>query len=105
LSSSIPRKILIVDDESDIASAFDMILQMNRFEVDSFIDPITALKNHKVGLYDLLILDMKMPKMDGSELYDEIKKIDKAKVCFLTASEMYYSEYKYIFLLYYNIKK
>jgi DNA-binding response OmpR family regulator len=96
---------LIVDDESDTTSAFDMNLQMNRYEVDSFIDPITALKNHKVGLYDLLILDMKMPKMDGFELYDEIKKIyNKAKVCFLTASEMYYSEYKYIFLLYYNIK-
>jgi DNA-binding response OmpR family regulator len=90
---------LIVDDESDTASAFDMILQMSRYEVDSFIDPITALKNHKVGLYDLLILDMKMPKMDGFELYDEIKKIyNKAKVC------LYYSEYKYIFLLYYNIK-
>ncbi|MFL6401094.1 MAG: response regulator [Nitrososphaeraceae archaeon] len=105
MSCSIPRKILIVDDESDTASAFDMILQMSRYEVDSFIDPITALKNHKVGLYDLLILDMKMPKMDGFELYDEIKKIyNKAKVCFLTASEMYYSGYKYIFLLYYNIK-
>jgi CheY-like chemotaxis protein len=46
-------------------------------------------------LYDLVILDIKMPKMDGFELYDEIKKIDKdANVCFLTASELYYEEFR-----------
>lgn len=41
--SNNPRKILIVDDEADIASAFDMILQMNGFEVDTYNDPIFAL--------------------------------------------------------------
>ena len=72
-------------------SALEIVLNENGFEVDPFIDPIAALKNYKVGIYDLLILDIKMPKMDGFELYDEIKKMDgNAKVCFLTASEMYY---------------
>ena len=40
-------------------------------------------------------MDIKMPKMDGFELYEELKKKDhKAKVCFLTASELYYQEFK-----------
>ena len=85
-------RIMLVDDEPDVVSVLEIVLEENGFEVDSFVDPIAALKNCKVGLYDLLILDIKMPKMDGFELYDEIKKIDnKTKVCFLTASEMYYT--------------
>jgi DNA-binding response OmpR family regulator len=70
-----------------------IVLKDNGFEVDAFEDAIAALKNYKAGLYDLLILYIKMPEMDGFELYDEIKKIDdKMKVCFLTASEMYYNK-------------
>src|SRR5919199_1071678 len=87
------KKVMVVDDEPDVISVLEIVLEENGFEVDSFIDPIAALKNYEVGLYDLLILDIKMAKMDGFELYDEIKKMDnKAKVCFLTASEMYYKK-------------
>ena len=85
------KKVMVVDDEPDVISVLEIVLKDNGFAVDSFIDPIAALNSYKVGLYNLLILDIKMPKMDGFELYDEIKKIDdNAKVCFLTASEMYY---------------
>jgi CheY-like chemotaxis protein len=90
-NNSNKRRLMIVDDEPDVISMLEIVLEENGFNVDSFIDPIAALKNYKAGVYDLLILDIKMPKMDGFELYDEIKKIDdNAKVCFLTASEMYY---------------
>jgi len=90
-NNSNKRRLMIVDDEPDVISMLEIVLEENGFNVDSFIDPIAALKNYKAGVYDLLILDIKMPKMDGFELYDEIKKIDdSAKVCFLTASEMYY---------------
>jgi len=85
------KKVMVVDDEPDVISVLEIVLEENGFEVESFTDPIAALKNYRVGIYDLLILDIKMPKMDGFELYDEIKKIDdNAKICFLTASEMYY---------------
>jgi len=85
------KKVMVVDDEPDVISVLEIVLEENGFEVDSFTDPIAALKNYRVDIYDLLILDIKMPKMDGFELYDEIKKIDdNAKICFLTASEMYY---------------
>jgi CheY-like chemotaxis protein len=86
-------RVMIVDDEPDVISILKIVLEDNGFQVDSFEEPILALKTYKTGLYDLLILDIKMPEMDGFELYDEIKKIDdEAKVCFLTASEMYYSK-------------
>ncbi|MFL6456703.1 MAG: response regulator [Nitrososphaeraceae archaeon] len=91
--SSKGKKIMIVDDEPDITSMLKIVLEDNGFEVDAFEDAIVALKYYKASLYDLLILDIKMPEMDGFELYDEIKKIDdKMKVCFLTASEMYYNK-------------
>lgn len=62
--------------------------------MDTFNDPQEALSSYKSDYYDLVILDIKMPKMDGFELYDEIKKKDpQAKFCFLTASELYYEEF------------
>lgn len=92
-NTSNTKKVMVVDDEPDVLSVLEIVLEENGFEVDSFVDPIVALKNYKVGIYDLLILDIKMPNMDGFELYDEVKKIDNnAKVCFLTASEMYYMD-------------
>ncbi len=44
------------------------------FEVHTFNDPEVVLSNFKPGLYDLARLDMRMPKMYGHELYDEMKK-------------------------------
>ena len=59
----------------------------------AFTDPVLALKNFKAWSYDLVILDIKMPEMDGFELHRQLKKTDNAtKICFLTASEMYYEE-------------
>ena len=65
--SNSPRKILIVDDEPDITSTFDMILQMNGFEVNSYNDPLLALSNFKPDLYGLALIDIRMPKMNGFE--------------------------------------
>ncbi|MGH9978450.1 MAG: response regulator, partial [Nitrososphaeraceae archaeon] len=60
-----------------------------------FNNPKKALSNFKPDYYDLVVLDIKMPNMDGFELYSEIQKIDsKANVCFLTASELYYEEFR-----------
>jgi two-component system response regulator ChvI len=56
-----------------------------------------VLSNFKLGLYDLLLLDIKMPKMNGFDLYQRIRKIDSnVKICFLTASELFYEEYRRI---------
>ena len=92
------KTVLIVDDEPDVKLALKVALEENGFQVDTFDDPIIALDNFRNGVYDLLILDIKMPKMHGFELYREIRKIDnEVKVCFLTAGEMYYGAYDDIF--------
>ena len=91
-------KILVVDDERDITSVIKRGLKSNGFEVDSYNDPILALEKFRADIYDLLIIDIKMPKMNGFELYKRMKDIDnKVKVCFLTAIEYYNDEFKMVF--------
>ena len=88
-------RILVVDDEPDLTQVSTLALEYHGYKVDSFNDPQEALSKFKPGSYDLIIIDIKMPKMDGFELYHEIKKKDNnAKVCFLTASELYYEEFR-----------
>jgi CheY-like chemotaxis protein/predicted transcriptional regulator len=96
--SSGGNRILVVDDEPDITSAVKIGLEDNGFAVNVFNDPTSALKAYRPGVYDLLLLDVKMPKMSGFELYREIRKVDEeAKVCFLTAFEMYIEEFRRVF--------
>ena len=86
----------MVDDESDVNLTLKMVLEENGFKVDSFTDPLLALENFRkeAGMYDLLMLDIKMPNLNGFELYRKIRKIDdKVKVCFLTAGEMDYEQF------------
>ena len=85
------KRVLIVDDEPDITFALKKGLECNEFEVDTFNDPFVALSGFKTNLYDLLLIDVKMPKMNGFELYQQMQKIDnKVRVCFITAFEVYY---------------
>jgi two-component system catabolic regulation response regulator CreB/two-component system response regulator ChvI len=89
------NKILLVDDEPDVTITFKAILQDVGFIVDTYQDPLIALPNFKPRFYDLVILDIKMPKIIGFELYTEMQKIDsQVKICFVTAGEMYYNEVK-----------
>lgn len=85
------RILLVVDDEPDITLAFSMGLEDSGFIVDAFNDPLSALESFKEEKksYALALLDIKMPKMNGFELYKEIRKIDdKVKVCFVTAFDI-----------------
>ena len=92
------RRILVVDDEPDLSRLFRLGLQEAGFSVDVFNDPIAALDNYKTGFYDLLLLDIKMPRMDGFDLYQHIRnKDEKVKVCFISAVEEYYHKFKDLF--------
>ena len=94
------RRILLVDDESDVISVFKMILEMNGYEVDAYTSPVTALENFKPDFYGLLLLDIRMPTMNGFELYRKMRNIDDdVKVCFITAFEDYREEFRETFPL------
>jgi two-component system, OmpR family, response regulator ChvI len=91
------KSILLVDDEPDIIEILKVGLEDNGFKVDAFTDPQEALSSFKASAYDLLLLDVRMPKLNGFELYEQIKKIDnnnnnKAKVCYITAYEINYEK-------------
>jgi DNA-binding response OmpR family regulator len=88
----------MVDDEEDIVESFVPPLRSEGFEVDSFTDPKQALSHFKDGYYDNIILDVKMPEMDGFDLAREIWKRDKdANICFFSAFEIYEQEAKAVF--------
>jgi CheY-like chemotaxis protein len=81
------KKILLVDDEPDMTAMLKMALENAGFTIDTFNDPLLVLKSFKPNLYDLVVLDVMMPKMDGIELCNRLKEVDPGiKVCFLTAS-------------------
>jgi CheY-like chemotaxis protein len=97
-ASNGPKRILIVDDDQDIALFYKIALEQAGFVVDVFSDPLKSFSNYRTGVYDLVLLDVRMPQMSGFELYSKIKGIDDGvKVCFITAFEDYHNEFKKLF--------
>ena len=79
------KRILIVDEEKDVGRTFETILKNYGFEIDYFTDPAVALEKFKPNLYDLTILDINMPEINGFELYDQLKSRDSnIKTLFIT---------------------
>jgi DNA-binding response OmpR family regulator len=94
------NRILLVDDESDVCFVLEKVLIEYGYVVDSYEHPLLALKTFEAHSYNLVILDIKMPELNGFALYREIKRLDtKVKICFLTAGETisYYEVYSDIF--------
>ena len=85
---------MIADDDPDVTLILKDVLYDDRFKVDSFNNPILALKNFQAGSYDLLIIDINMPQMSGVDLYEKIREIDnKVKIRFLaTESEINFGD-------------
>jgi CheY-like chemotaxis protein len=89
------KRIFLVDDDYDHSITFKMGLELAEFEVDAYNDSAIPLSKFKPDYYDLLLIDVKMPKIDGIELYEKIRKIDdKVMVWFITAYETYYRALK-----------
>jgi DNA-binding response OmpR family regulator len=82
------NKILLVDNEADVTITFKAILQDAGFIVNTYEDPLIALSNFIPRFYDLVILDIEMPKMNGIELSRQLLELDSnVKTCFITAGE------------------
>ncbi len=92
------RKILVVDDEPDVVDAIKRGLEARGFVVDAYTDPLLALKNYKSSEYEMALLDVKMPTMNGFQLYKELlKRNGDLKVRFFSAFEEYQTEFKKAF--------
>ena len=83
------QRILVVDDDRDISNLYKLSLEHDGFIVHSFNDPLLALSSYKARAYDLLLLDINMPQMNGL--------VDDTKVCFISAFETYETEFKELF--------
>ena len=91
-------RILLVDDERDINTVVKKGLERVGFKVRAFNNPLDALSKFEAGSYDVALLDIRMPSMNGFELYKKLREIDsKIKVCFITAFEMHEEEFKKLF--------
>jgi len=81
---------LIIDDDKDITDLFAIYLESNGYNVYTYTNPVEAINNFRKNSHDLIILDLKMPKMDGMTLYHKIKEIDNnVIICFSTADINY----------------
>ncbi len=84
--SSHSHKILVVDDEQDIVFTLKTILNEAGFSVDAFTNPSVAFEMFRPEEYELIILDIRMPGINGFELYMKLLEKDSSiKVLFLTA--------------------
>jgi DNA-binding response OmpR family regulator len=89
---------MIVDDSVDITQALKLGFELYGFQVDTCNEPPEVLSKFKTGVYDLVILDINMPGVDGFHLYRKIRKVDKdAKICFFTAYEDFEDEARKLF--------
>ena len=84
------KKIMIIDDDKDITNLFAIFLEYNGYIVNAYTNPVEAFNNFRKNSHDLIVLDLKMPTMDGMTLYHKIKEIDNnVIICFTTADINY----------------
>jgi CheY-like chemotaxis protein len=89
------KRILLVDDEPDICMVYQIVLQDAGYECISYTDSVKALQEFRPNYYDLILLDIKMPVLNGFELCKKIIELDKSvHIVFITASEEYYEKFR-----------
>jgi DNA-binding response OmpR family regulator len=84
----VSKVVLIVDDDPDMTSIFSLGLQDEGFEVYTFNDSLEVLSHFRPNFYDLMLIDINMPKMNGIDLSKQLLELDlNVKICFITAGE------------------
>jgi CheY-like chemotaxis protein len=94
-TSNRKKRVLLVDYEADHCLTYQVVLQDAGYECISYTDSVQALQEFRPNYYDLVILDIKMPKLDGFALCEKIREIDTAvQIIFITAAEVYYESFR-----------
>jgi two-component system, OmpR family, response regulator ChvI len=97
-SSNAERRILIIDDNSGVTHALKSAIEMADVKVAVFNDPRRAVAGFRADAYDLVLLDIRMPKMNGFEVYRELRKIDEnVRICLLSAFDIREREFAVMF--------
>ena len=81
---------MIIDDDKDITNLFATFLEYNGYVVNAYNNPVEAFNHFSKNSHDLIILDLKMPMMDGMTLYHKIKEIDDNVIICLTTADINY---------------
>ena len=85
------NNIIVIDDDIGTALFFKICLEDEGYQVNIYNDPNSLLEEFEPGIYDLLITDIRMPRINGFELASRIRIMDsKIKICLATAFEEYY---------------
>ncbi|MCP4395262.1 MAG: response regulator transcription factor [Alphaproteobacteria bacterium] len=87
LMNNSTKRITLVDDDENILTSISMILEEEGYNVESFTDGRIALQNILSSPPSLVVLDIKMPRMDGMEILQEIRKTSAIPVIFLTSKD------------------
>ena len=94
-STTTKAKILIIDDDPDINNLFKIYLEHDGFQADAYTNPIDALNYFKINEYNLILLDLKIPQIDGIAMFQALKKIDEnVTICLITADISYLEQLK-----------
>ena len=87
------KRVLVVDDDPDICMVYQIVLEDAGYQCISYTDPFSALEEFRIDYYDLILLDIKMPVLNGFELCKKIRQNDKTvHIVFITALPEYYKD-------------
>ena len=91
------RRVLVIDD-IPVTDAIKLGIERRGMQIMAFNDPVEAVRNFKAGDYDFVLLDFQMPRLNGFEVYRELRKTDKeVKICFLTGFTVSEREFAKVF--------
>jgi len=80
-------KICLIDDDQNILASLSLALKSEGYEISTFPDGLSGLNSLKENIYDIAILDIKMPRLDGLEVLQKLRKTSDLPVIFLTSKD------------------
>jgi DNA-binding response OmpR family regulator len=86
LKKDAKARVLMIDDEVELTKVMKLGLEHKDIVVDVYNDPLKAISDFRKGVYDVVILDVRMPLISGFEVYGRLREVDsEVPVCFLSA--------------------